>query len=257
MGTRYGALALVVLALAGAATALAGGSDNGSPTTGKVGICHHTGKSQAHEWVYITPDASGVLAGHANLGHQDFVGPEDIIPAFVLVDAHGVQHSYAGQNLATRYGADLEPSATGTVTGAQILANHCAAPSAPGTTGHTTTTYTTTGHTTTGHTTTVVTTVPSGTTTGAGGTTTVHGGTTTVQGGTTTTVVTLPTQTVTQSTTTVVAGTVQAPPVTVTTTLPTRTVRTGGRTVRRVVVRKIVRQRLHLVSHRKPRRLTG
>lgn len=225
MKLRYAA-ALVLLALVGAATALAGGRDNGSPTTGKVGICHHTGKSRAHEWVYIEPDASGVLAGHAKLGHQDFVGPEDIIPAFVLVDAHGVRHPYAGQNLTTRYGPDLEPSATGTVTGAQILANHCAAPGSTTTTGTTTTKK--------GHTTTVVTTVPGKTTT-----------------------VTVPTRTVTQTTTTVVAGTVQAPPVTVTITLPARTVTTGGKTVRTVTVRKVVQNRLKLVSHATPRRLTG
>jgi hypothetical protein len=104
-------------------------ADNGSPQTGHIGICHHTGRSPAHEWVYIEPDASGVFAGHANVNHQNIeFGQEDIIPAFVFVDAHGVSHSYPGLNLATRYDSSLEPTAGGQFTGAQILAAHCVAP---------------------------------------------------------------------------------------------------------------------------------
>jgi hypothetical protein len=104
-------------------------ADNGSPQTGHIGICHHTGKSPAHEWVYIEPDASGVFAGHANVNHQNIeFGQEDIIPAFVFVDAHGASHSYPGLNLATRYDSSLEPTAGGQFTGAQILAAHCVAP---------------------------------------------------------------------------------------------------------------------------------
>jgi hypothetical protein len=105
--------------------------DNGSPGNQPVGICHHTGNSQAHEWVYITPDASGVWDGHAKGGHQDFYGPEDIIPPFSFTDSHGDVHSFPGQNLTQTYDASLEPTNGGPFTGQQILDNQCKAPSPP------------------------------------------------------------------------------------------------------------------------------
>src|SRR4029079_7279214 len=138
----------------GVGTSLVVAAPNGSPGVGQVGICHHTGKSRAHEVIYITPDASGVFSGHGRLSHQH---GDDIIPAFSFVNSKGQTVSFAGQNLTTVYGG---------FTGAQLLANGCK----PGTTTTThttttTTTTTTTGHTTTGHTTT---TVPTTTTTVTG-----------------------------------------------------------------------------------------
>src|SRR5437870_9900927 len=75
-----------------AANAFAAGNPNVGP--GPVGICQDTGNSQAHEWVYITPDASGVYYGHA--GHQD---DGDVIPAFTFSNGQGVTISFPGLNL--------------------------------------------------------------------------------------------------------------------------------------------------------------
>jgi hypothetical protein len=148
-----------------AAAGLAGSSDNGSPTTGHITICHHTG-DKARPFIVISPDASGVYDGHAGLSHQY---GDDIIPAFSYVNAHGETVSFPGQNLSTLYGG---------VTGAVLLANGCVAravttTTVPGTTSTSTTT-----------------TVPSTTTTVPLTTTTVPLTTTTVVGGTTTTLVT-------------------------------------------------------------------
>jgi hypothetical protein len=157
---------------AGASFVLAApnGSRSGSPSTGKIGICHKTGNSQAHMFIYITPDASGVFNGHGRVTHQD---RNDIIPAFSFVTPQGQTISFPGQNLTTLYSG---------LTGSQLLANQCtrAGHTTTGTTtGHTTTSVTTTGHTTThptGHTTTHGTTTAHTTTQV---TTTNHTGTTT------------------------------------------------------------------------------
>lgn len=92
---------------------------------GAVGICHHTGESRAHEWVYIHPNVSGVWNGHANDNHQD---EEDIIPEFSFTDSHGELHNYPGQNLTQKYDSTFEPAADGQYTGQQILDNNCVAP---------------------------------------------------------------------------------------------------------------------------------
>jgi hypothetical protein len=217
--------------------------NNGSPGHQPVGICHHTGNSQAHEWVYITPDASGVWDGHAKGGHQNFYGPEDIIPPFSFTDSAGVVHSFPGQNLGTHYDASLEPTVGGQFTGQQILNNHCAAPTVTSTTTPTTTTAPTT---TTGSTTTVRTTTGSTTTGTTPSTTTVTtpGQTNTV---TSTTTVTTPGQTNTVTVTTPgPTQTVTGPTQTATVTTPgptqtvtkTVTVKTPGKT--KVVVKKVV-----------------
>ena len=148
-----------------AAAGLAGSSDNGSPTTGHITICHHTG-DKARPFIVISPDASGVYDGHAGLSHQY---GDDIIPAFSYVNAHGETISFPGQNLSTLYGG---------VTGAVLLANGCVARAVTSTTvpGATTTS--------------TATTVPSTTATVPLTTTTVPRTTTTVVGGTTTTLVT-------------------------------------------------------------------
>jgi len=173
-----GVLAVVFVLGLGVGTSFVVAAPNGSPGVGQIGICHHTGNSRAHEFIYITPDASGVFSGHGRLGHQF---GDDIIPAFSFVNSKGETVSFAGQNLSTVYGG---------FTGAQLLANGCR----PGT--HTTTTTTTvhtTTTTTTSHTTTTVPTTT--TTTTAHTTTTVPTTTTTTTAHTTTTVPTTPTTT--------------------------------------------------------------
>ena len=87
---RFTALAVgggILLAVAGGtapATAIAGGGGH-HPVT----ICHALGNGG---YVMITPDASGVLAGHAD--HHDGA---DIIPPFSYTDNKGVVHEFAGQ----------------------------------------------------------------------------------------------------------------------------------------------------------------
>jgi hypothetical protein len=139
---------LTALALAGAVAlgvgaslvvAAPNGGSSGSAGLGQIGICHKTGNSQAHAFIYITPDASGVFDGHGRLSHQD---GDDIIPAFSFVNPQGETITFPGQNLSTNYGGS---------TGADLLANGCVAG------GHTTTEHTTTT-TTTEHTTTTTTT---------------------------------------------------------------------------------------------------
>lgn len=194
-----------------AAAGLAGSSDNGSPTTGHITICHHTG-DKARPFIVISPDASGVYDGHAGLSHQY---GDDIIPAFSYVNAHGETVSFPGQNLSTLYGG---------VTGAVLLANGCVARAV--------TTTTVPGTTTVPATTTVPTTtvVPSTTTTVPLTTTTVPRTTTTVVGGTTTTLVTSTTSQAPTTTApaggvagTTVAGTTSAGTTTATTTTATTT----------------------------------
>ena len=138
-----GVLAIAFALVLGVGTSLVVAAPNGSPGVGHIGICHHTGKSRAHEFIYITPNASGVFHGHGRVGHQ---GGDDIIPAFSFVNSKGQTVSFPGQNLSTVYGG---------FTGAQLLANGC-------TLGTTTTT--TTDHTTTAVSTTT-TTIDHGTTT--------------------------------------------------------------------------------------------
>jgi hypothetical protein len=125
-----------------------------SGKAGHVSICHHTGRSQAHEWVYISPAASGVVNGHGRVRHNY---DEDIIPAFSYRTHKGTAN-FAGQNLNTRYDASLEPASNGQYTGSQILAAHCQAPNSS-------TTTTNGGTTTVGQTTTVVVTTTQTTTT--------------------------------------------------------------------------------------------
>src|SRR6476646_7281755 len=165
----FGALAIVLVLGLGLGTSLVVAAPNGSPGVGQIGICHHTGNSQAHAFIFITPDASGVFDGHGQLSHQN---GDDIIPAFSFVNPAGETVSFPGQNLSTVYDG---------FTGAELLANGCE----PG--SHTTTTTTTvhtTTTTTTGHTTTTATTTDHTTTTVP--TTTDHTTTTTTTDHTTT-----------------------------------------------------------------------
>jgi uncharacterized repeat protein (TIGR01451 family) len=128
-------VAVAATAVAGllAANAFAGGA-NVNVGPGPVGICHDTGNSQAHEWVYIMPDASGVYDGHVN--HQD---GGDIIPAFTYTNGQGVIISFPGQNLTTDFNGE---------SGAVLLADKCVAkphvPTTPPTTPPPTTTATST-----------------------------------------------------------------------------------------------------------------
>ena len=257
-----------MFALGIATAAMPSRGDHGSPRKGHVGICHHTGHSRAHEFIYITPDASGVFDGHGKLKHQF---GDDIIPAFSFVNAHGQTLSFGGLNLTTLYHG---------VTGAVLLANKCRRPGTGTTTGHTTTGHTTTGHTTTMGTTTGATTTSS-TTTGAtttGATTTgatTTGATTT---GATTTGATTTGATTTGATTTLVTTVVTTTPggiSTVTVTLPASTVTlpsqtiTNGSTV--TVVKKAPpkvkpkakkkppkhKKKPKTTSHKSPKHLTG
>ena len=159
MNRVLGMLAIVGVLGLGVGTSLVVAAPNGSPSVGQIGICHHTGNSQAHEFIFITPDASGVFDGHGQVSHQF---GDDIIPAFSFVNPAGETINFPGQNLSTVYDG---------FTGAELLANGCE----PGshtttttTTVHTTTTTTTehtTTTTTTGHTTTTVPTTTDHTTT--------------------------------------------------------------------------------------------
>ena len=137
-----GLVAIALVLGLGVGTSWVVAAPNGSPSVAQIGICHHTGNSRAHQFIYITPDASGVFDGHGRLTHQH---AEDIIPAFSFVNSKGETVSFSGLNLSTMYGG---------FTGAQLLATSCHHGSTT-TTGHTTTGHTTTT-TTTGHTTTTV-----------------------------------------------------------------------------------------------------
>jgi hypothetical protein len=65
---------------------------NGNSNAGnKVTICHATG-SKTNPYVRISPNANGVVAGHA--AHQD---ERDIIPTFLYND-HGTNKTFPGQN---------------------------------------------------------------------------------------------------------------------------------------------------------------
>jgi hypothetical protein len=65
---------------------------NGNSNAGnKVTICHATG-SKTNPYVRISPNANGVVAGHA--AHQD---GRDIIPSFQYND-HGSNKTFPGQN---------------------------------------------------------------------------------------------------------------------------------------------------------------
>jgi hypothetical protein len=173
-----GVLAIVLVLGLGVGTSFVVAAPNGSPGLGQIGICHHTGNSQAHEFIYITPDASGVFDGHGQVSHQY---GDDIIPAFSFVNPAGETVSFPGQNLSTVYDG---------FTGAELLANGCE----PG--SHTTTTTTTTVPTTTHTTSTTTTTVPTTTHTTSTTTTTVPTTTDhTTTDHTTTTTTTVPTTT--------------------------------------------------------------
>src|SRR5580765_7899845 len=103
--------ALVGVGALGLGSALVmAGPKEGTPGTGGIGIYHAT-SSAKNPFVYETPDASGILDGHAK--HD-----EDIIPPFVVVGPGGT--SYPGQNMDEVYG--------GGFTGAQVLLNNCKIP---------------------------------------------------------------------------------------------------------------------------------
>lgn len=203
------------------------GNDHGSPKTGHIGICHHTGHSRAHTFIFIAPDASGVFDGHGKLKHQF---ADDIIPAFTFVNAHGQTLSFPGLNLATLYNG---------VPGAVLLANKCQRPTTT-TTGSTTTGATTTGATTTGSTTT------GSTTTGATTTVVTTTVVTTTPGGISTATVTLPATTVTTPARTVTNGS-------------TVTVVKAKKTPPKVKKAKKAPPKVmkKLSSHKSPRGLTG
>jgi hypothetical protein len=209
-----GVLAIVGVLGLGLGTSLVVAAPNGSPGVGQIGICHHTGNSQAHEFIFITPDASGVFDGHGQVSHQN---GDDIIPAFSFVNPAGETINFPGQNLSTVYDG---------FTGAELLANGCEPGSHTTTTTTTTITHTTTTTTTTtstGHTTTTVPTTTDHTTTT---TTTVP----TTTDHTTTTTTTVPTTTdhtttdhTTTTTTTVPTTTDHTTTDHTTTTVPTTT----------------------------------
>ena len=170
----------------GAAFVLAASGD-GTPGSGEIAICHSgNGKNFEH----ITPDASGILDGHAK-------HPDDIIPPFVVIQVGGGTTHYPGQNMSAIYGNGF--------TGAEVLANNCDIPTGGGIIGTTQTTTTTTTPTITIKNPVTVT-VPE--------TTITFPGTTTSKEVTVT--VTLPEQTVTAAGTTTV---VTLPPVVQTTTV--------------------------------------
>ena len=110
-------LLMAVMGSLGVITATAGHADSAN----HIAICHHTGQSKAHEFIFIEPDAAGVVNGHGQLNHQ---WADDIIPAFSVTQG-GKTFTFPGQNLATVYGGS---------TGAQLLAKHCQAPTAAATT---------------------------------------------------------------------------------------------------------------------------
>jgi hypothetical protein len=195
----------------------------GTPGSGEIAICH-SGNGKNFE--YITPDASGILDGHAQ-------HPDDIIPPFVVIQVGGVTTRYPGQNMSSIYGNGF--------TGAEVLANNCDIPAGGGITGTTQTITTTITQTV------PVTVTAPGTTITLPGTTTTKeitvtvslpGQTVTAPG--TTTVVTLPpavqttTVTVSGTTTVLTIPSVQTTTVTLperTVTLPAGTVTLAGETI--------------------------
>lgn len=81
---------------AGAALAIAPGAalaQGNSNAGNKVTICHATG-STSNPYVMISPNANGVINGHAGSGHQ---AGRDIIPPFDYND-HGSSKHFPGQN---------------------------------------------------------------------------------------------------------------------------------------------------------------
>src|SRR5438270_13753604 len=84
------AIGAAALAAGLAASMAVGGNPNNAHN--KVTICHATG-SKTNPYVRITPDAAGVVAGHA--AHQDM---RDIIPPFDYKDSGGNLHHFPGQN---------------------------------------------------------------------------------------------------------------------------------------------------------------
>jgi hypothetical protein len=84
-----------VAVLGFSAPAYANNSVHGNSNAGdKVTICHATG-SNTNPYVQISPNANGVVAGHA--AHQD---ERDIIPQFQYND-HGSNKHFPGQNWDT------------------------------------------------------------------------------------------------------------------------------------------------------------
>jgi hypothetical protein len=80
----------------------------------KITICHAT-SSSTNPFVEQSPNADGVLSGHAH-------HPGDIIPPFEVVE-RGTRTIYPGKNMDTRYGSGF--------TGAELLANGCRPPTGP------------------------------------------------------------------------------------------------------------------------------
>ncbi len=245
----FSVAAFAVLAALGFGAALVlAASKDGTPGSGEIAICH-SGNGKKFE--HITPDASGILDGHAK--HED-----DIIPPFDVIEVGGKTTHYPGQNMSTIYGNGF--------TGAEVLANNCDIPTGGGITGTTETSTTMTTETepvtvtvpettitfpgtTTDKEVTVTVTLPEKTVTAAGTTTVVTlppavlTTTVTLPGTTTvltipsveTTTVTLPERSVTlpANTVTLAGETVKHDPLTVT--LPAVTQTVVGGTTRRVV----------------------
>src|SRR5690242_6810587 len=113
MNRVLGLLAIALVLGLGVGTSFVVAAPNGSPGAGHLGICHHTGSSRAHGFIFIKPDVSGVFDGHGRLKHQN---GDDIIPAFSYVNSKGQTVSFGGLNLSTAYNG---------LTGARLLANGC------------------------------------------------------------------------------------------------------------------------------------
>lgn len=98
-GRRTGRTLVALIAAVGltlGAGALAANADPGGVNSNpgnKIGICHAT-SSEKNPWVFNSPNANGVVSGHAGASHQD---GRDIIPAF-WYNAGGELQFFPGQN---------------------------------------------------------------------------------------------------------------------------------------------------------------
>lgn len=96
---RIGKSIVALVAAAGltlGAGALAANADpgNGNSNPGnKISICHAT-SSVKNPWVFNSPNANGVVSGHAGASHQD---GRDIIPSF-WYNSGGEAQFFPGQN---------------------------------------------------------------------------------------------------------------------------------------------------------------
>lgn len=115
------ALSVLVLGAVNSGVVLA---QNGNSNAGnKVTICHATGSS-TNPYVVITPNANGVINGHAGSGHQ---GGRDIIPPFSYND-QGSTKQFPGQNWnaagQATYNNGCKAPAGGRGSGTQPLATN-------------------------------------------------------------------------------------------------------------------------------------